>query len=311
MKKVAVLFAGQGAQTTGMGMNVLEQSPDLIPYFDSIQFGLNFNLKDILTTDDGRLNQTLYTQPALLSTSLLLYRQLQTLISFTPAIVAGFSLGEFTALHISGYFDLPTTLSLIQIRAQAMEEASRKTPGAMAAILGMDTDILKTLCQEVSSADGFVGIVNYNCPGQVVISGTVQAVDTVITKAPALGARRAIKLNVSGSFHSPLMHHASLVLAKTLPSLPLLNPTIPLIFNTTATTVALQDVKTTIAQQVQSPVLFQSSIEQMIAQGVDHFIEIGPGSVLSGFVRKINPAVKVVSYNGNQDIQAVKELLHE
>jgi [acyl-carrier-protein] S-malonyltransferase len=311
MKKVAVLFAGQGAQATGMGLNVLEQSPDLIPYFQSIQSSLNFNLKEILTSEDGRLNKTLYTQPALLSTSLLLYRQLQTLVPFTPNIVAGFSLGEFTALHVSGYFDLSTILSLIQIRAQAMDESSQNTPGAMAAILGMDTDILKTLCQDVSTTDAYVGIVNYNCPGQVVISGAVSAVDTVITKAPALGARRAIKLNVSGSFHSPLMHHASHVLSKTLPSLSMFTPTIPLIFNTTATTVALEDVKDTIAQQVQSPVLFQSSIERMIAQGVHHFIEIGPGSVLSGFVRKIDSTVKVVSYNGNQDIQAVKELLHE
>jgi [acyl-carrier-protein] S-malonyltransferase len=309
MKKIGVLFAGQGAQTTGMGLSVLQETPSLLPYFDTIASQLQFPLRDMLLSTDGRLNQTQYTQPAMLATSLLLYQQLKTLLPFSAVAMAGFSLGEYTALHASKIISLHGILKLIQIRAQAMHQAATDAPGAMAAILGMDEQVLIALCKQVSTASASVIVANYNCPGQLVISGHREAVNQVVALAPTQGARRAIMLNVSGAFHTPIMQAAQSALLTVLPSIHFSASPIALYSNVDAKPMRLDTIIHTIAKQVVSPVYFERSIRNMIQDGIQAFIEIGPGNVLSGFVKKIDPMIPVSAFNGLSDLEKIKEIL--
>ncbi len=310
MKPFAVLFAGQGAQTLGMGLSAVNETPTLVDYYNSIQQHIKFNLKGILSGEISGLNQTEFTQPSLLATSLLYYRQLQHLFPIKPQYLIGFSLGEYTALHVSGHLDLVSTLQLIQVRASAMASASRSNPGTMAAIIGLPTQVLESLCLQVNKPKNNVMIANYNCPGQLVISGHELAVKEVMALATANGAKRAIPLNVSGAFHSPLMAEAGLTLKKALQSIAFQPSQIPMIFNWTGKPLSqLSELPHYLVEQVQSSVQFEHSIRYLSSQHIDTFIEIGPGSVLSGLVKKILPDAKVVSYNGQQDLSLVKELL--
>ncbi len=310
MKRLAVLFAGQGAQSVGMGLSAIQETPALVDYYKNIQQHLSFDLKAILSGELPRLNQTEYTQPALLATSLLYYRQLQDLFPIQPQYLVGFSLGEYTALHIAGHLDLASTLGLIQVRANAMAAASQTNPGTMAAIIGLPTQVLESLCLQVNKPQHQVIIANYNCPGQLVISGHELAVKEVMTLATTNGAKRAIPLNVSGAFHSPLMASAAQQLSKSLQTIRFQASQIPMIFNWTGKPLSqLKDLNNHLIQQVQSSVQFESSIRYLSAQQIDRFIEIGPGNVLAGLVKKILPDAKVLSYNGQHDLPLVKELL--
>jgi len=310
MKRLAVLFAGQGAQSLGMGLSAIEETPTLMTYFNTIQQHLNFDLKKILNGEVSGLNQTEFTQPSLLATSLLYYRQLQTLLPLNPQYLVGFSLGEYTALHIAGHLDLTSTLQLIQVRANAMAAASRSNPGMMAAIIGLSTSVLESLCVQVNKPKHQVIIANYNCPGQLVISGHELAVKEVMTLATANGAKRAIPLNVSGAFHSPLMADAGQQLSKVLQSIKFQVSQTPMVFNWTGEPLPhLTDLPLYLVQQVQSSVQFENSIRYISAQQIDTFIEIGPGNVLAGLVKKILPDAKINSYNGQKDLSLVKELL--
>jgi len=310
MKRLAVLFAGQGAQSLGMGLSAIEETPVLMSYFNTIQQHLNFDLKKILNGEVSGLNLTEFTQPSLLATSLLYYRQLQTLLPLNPQYLIGFSLGEYTALHTAGHLDLTSTLQLIQVRANAMAAASRSNPGMMAAIIGLSTSVLESLCVQVSKPKHQVIIANYNCPGQLVISGHELAVKEVMTLATANGAKRAIPLNVSGAFHSPLMADAGQQLSKVLQSIKFQASQTPMVFNWTGKPLPhLSDLPLYLVQQVQSSVQFENSIRYLSTQQIDTFIEIGPGNVLAGLVKKILPDVKVISYNGQKDLSLVKELL--
>jgi len=310
MKRLAVLFAGQGAQSLGMGLSAIEETPVLMSYFNTIQQHLNFDLKKILNGEVSGLNLTEFTQPSLLATSLLYYRQLQTLLPLNPQYLIGFSLGEYTALHTAGHLDLTSTLQLIQVRANAMAAASRSNPGMMAAIIGLSTSVLESLCVQVSKPKHQVIIANYNCPGQLVISGHELAVKEVMTLATANGAKRAIPLNVSGAFHSPLMADAGQQLSKVLQSIKFQVSQTPMVFNWTGEPLPhLTDLPLYLVQQVQSSVQFENSIRYISAQQIDTFIEIGPGNVLAGLVKKILPDAKINSYNGQKDLSLVKELL--
>ncbi len=310
MKRYAILFAGQGAQAIGMGIQALAASPYLTSYFESIQKHLHFDLKAILTGEKPGLNQTEFTQPALLATSLLYVQQLQHELPLRPSFYLGFSLGEYTALHASGHLDLPSTLNLIQVRANAMAKAGLEQPGSMAAIIGMSAEDLNRLCLQVNQPNQIVMIANYNCPGQLVISGHQEAVKQVMNLATQHGAKRAIALNVSGAFHSPLMKPAGSVLATALPKFRFLPAKTPMIFNWTGKPLAnLKDLPNHLIQQVQSSVLFENSIRYVAQEGIQDFLEIGPGNVLSGFVKKILPSANVVSYNGLSDLNLVKEFI--
>jgi [acyl-carrier-protein] S-malonyltransferase len=311
MKPYAILFAGQGAQQVGMGLSALQQTPELNPYFDTIQQHVSFSLKDVLSGTQPTLNQTGFTQPSLLVTSLLYYQQLNQFIPLKPHYYLGFSLGEYTALHLSGHLDLASTLSLIQKRANAMQEAATLFPGAMAAIIGLDVKVLETICIDVSRQDHQVVVANYNCPGQYVISGHQAAVQEGMRLSLHAGAKRALPLNVSGAFHSPLMQFSSDVLKATLSTVHFQAAHTPMIFNVTGTALPhLSDLPELLIQQVKAPVQFEKSIRYLAQLGVHNFLEIGPGSVLTGLVKKIIPDGSVISYNGMDDRQAVKEWLH-
>lgn len=311
MKKVAILFAGQGAQYAQMGLQTIAETPLLQPYADIMQASLSFSLSTILASTDGSLNLTKYTQPSVLATSLLLYRQLQTLSPFTPDYVAGFSLGEFTALHVAGYLDLPSVLSLITLRAEAMDTIANQRPGAMAAVIGGTLSDVEALVLSIHTPSTPLWIANYNCPGQVVISGSVDAIDKAISLASQFNIRRAIKLNVSGAFHTQFMKDASLPIATFLEKNSLLKPSTPMLFNISGDQVQAIDVIPSIISQVYSPVYFQKTIENLLTLGVNTFIEIGPGNVLTGFVKKISTDAVVFTYNGINDLSPIKEYLHE
>lgn len=310
MKRFAILFAGQGAQSVGMGLSALQETPSLAPYFNQIQQHLSFDLKSILNGQTAGINQTEFTQPSLLATSLLYYQQLQHSFPITPSYMIGFSLGEYTALHLAGHLDLANTLRLIQVRANAMAKASLSNPGSMAAILGLSSEVLDSICLQVNKTNHQVIIANYNSPGQLVISGHALAVKEVMAMATAQGAKRAIPLNVSGAFHSPLMADAGRDLSIALQGIEFQPSQIPMIFNWTGKPLPqLADLPHFLTQQIQSSVQFEASIRYLATQHIDTFLEIGPGTVLAGLVKKILPDAKVCSYNGLQDVPMVKELM--
>ena len=310
MKSVAILFAGQGAQTIGMGLSTLTQTPQLESLFLSIQQQLDFDLRGILSGQIDGLNQTRFTQPSLVATSLLYYHQLQTLLPIKPSFFLGFSLGEYTALYASGHADLATTLQLIQHRAKAMAAASDANPGMMAAILGLTSPTLTSICQSINREGHVVVIANINSPGQLVISGHSLAVKEAMLEATKQGAKRTIPLNVSGAFHSPLMQEASHAIASFCQTITFKPSHTPMIFNWTGKPLPLlSDLPLYLTNQVKASVQFEASIQYLSNQGITHFLEIGPGNVLSNLVKKMIPDAVVASYNGVNDLQAIKELL--
>lgn len=311
MKPFALLFAGQGSQNVGMGLSAIQETPQLQTFLTQLQSYAHFDLTGILAGTLPGLNRTEYTQPSLVAASLLYFQQLQMLFpEVKPDFYLGFSLGEYSALYASGHLDLKSLFHLLEIRATAMAQVSENQPGMMAAILGMEVSALRQLCAQHSRADHFVMIANYNAPGQLVISGHKEAVKTVMNAALAQGAKRAIALNVSGAFHTPLMHPASEQIALALNQITLNAAHTPVVFNWTGETLPhLNHLKDYLIHQVKSPVMFEPSIRYLAKQGIDHFVEIGPGNVLMGLVKKILPEAKVVSYNGVQDLKHVKELL--
>jgi [acyl-carrier-protein] S-malonyltransferase len=310
MKPVAILFAGQGAQTIGMGLSTLTETPQLESLFLSFQQQLDFDLRGILSGQIDGLNQTRYTQPSLVATSILYYQQLQSLLPIKASYFLGFSLGEYTALYASGHTDLATTLQMIQYRAKAMASASESNPGMMAAIIGLSFPTLYEICQSISRENHQVVIANINSPGQLVISGHSLAVKEAMLEATKQGAKRTLALNVSGAFHSPLMQQASSALASFCRTITLRPSHTPVIFNWTGKPIsALADLPVYLTNQVKSSVQFEASIHYLTEQGITHFIEIGPGNVLANLVKKINPNALVVSYNGINDLHAIKELL--
>lgn len=309
MKSVAILFAGQGAQALGMGLSALAQTPQLESLFSDIQHQLDFDLKGILSGQLPGLDQTRYTQPSLVATSILYYQQLQSLLTIKPSYFLGFSLGEYTALFASGHTDLATTLQLIQHRAKAMAAASEANPGMMAAILGLPFTTLDAICQSISRDGHQVVIANINSPGQLVISGHALAVKAAMEEASKQGAKRTIALNVSGAFHSPLMQPASTAIASFCQTITFNPSHTPMIFNWTGKPLpTLAELPVYLTNQVKASVQFEASIQYLSQQGVTHFLEIGPGNVLTNLVKKIIPDARVASYNGVDDLQTIKEL---
>lgn len=310
MKSVAILFAGQGAQSLGMGLSALSQTPQLESLFSDIQHQLDFDLKNILSGQVPGLDQTRYTQPSLVATSLLYYHQLQSLLPINPNYFLGFSLGEYTALYASGHTDLATTLQLIQHRAKAMALASDANPGMMAAILGLPFASLHAICQSISRDGHQVVIANINSPGQLVISGHGLAVKAAMEEASKQGAKRTIALNVSGAFHSPLMQSASTAIKAFCQTIAFNPAHTPMIFNWTGQPLSnLNELPVYLTNQVTSSVQFEASIQYLVQHGITHFLEIGPGTVLTNLVKKIIPDAGVASYNGIEDLQTIKEFL--
>ena len=299
--KLAVLYAGQGAQHPGMGKEFYEGSPAFRAAFDSAE--LDFDLHRVCFEDpDGLLNQTEYTQPCMVAfacgvTAVLAQQGVK------PAYVAGLSLGEYSALEAAGVFTAKQAIELAAYRGKAMAEAAKGIDCGMTAVLNLDRQALAVCCEQAAQL-GCVQICNYNCPGQIVISGLKEAVETAAVKLKEAGARRVIPLNVSGPFHSYLLEEAGEKLGRFLENIPVSEPKIPYVANVTAAYVTkAEDVKPLLTRQVSSSVRWQQSVEIMLADGVDRFIEIGPGKTLAGFIRKINREATVINIEKFEDLE--------
>jgi [acyl-carrier-protein] S-malonyltransferase len=281
----AYIFPGQGAQFTGMGQDLYNQSTLAKKMFDQANDILGFNITNIMfqgTAED--LKQTKVTQPAIFLHSVILAKTLGD--SFKPDMVAGHSLGEFSALVANKTLSFEDGLQLVFQRALAMQKACEVQPSTMAAVLGLEDAMVEKICAETA---GVVVAANYNCPGQLVISGEIDAVNNACEALKAAGARRALVLPVGGAFHSPLMEPAREELANAIENTQFSKPICPIYQNVTATAVNNEsDIKQNLISQLTAPVKWTQSVNQLIADGASEFIEVGPGNVLQGLVKKIN-----------------------
>ncbi len=284
----AYVFPGQGAQFVGMGKDLYDNNPEAKELFEKANDILGFRITDLMfegTEDD--LKQTKVTQPAIFLHSVLLAKSLGN--EFKPDMVAGHSLGEFSALVAAGALSFEEGLKLVSKRAHAMQKACELRPSTMAAVLALPDEKVEALCAEV---DDVVTPANYNCPGQVVISGTMEGIDAACEKMLAAGAKRAIKLKVGGAFHSPLMQPAQEELAEAIAEAKFTTPVCPVYQNVDGKPhTDPEEIKANLIKQLTAPVRWTYDVEAMIADGADEFIELGPGAVLQGLVKKIDRGV--------------------
>ncbi len=288
----AFVFPGQGAQFPGMGKDLFESSAIAKERFHQANEILGFEITEIMFGEDAEaLKQTKVTQPAIFLHSTILSEVMGD--RFQPEMVAGHSLGEFSALVAAGVFSFEEGLSLVSERALAMQAACNETPGTMAAILGLEDEKVESICE---STPGVVIPANYNCPGQLVISGAVDAVENACEAFKEAGARRALLLPVGGAFHSPLMEPAKARLAKAIENTTFNAPSCAVYQNVTAKgTLDADEIKSNLVAQLTAPVRWTQSVQQMIADGALHFTEVGPGKVLQGLVKKIDRHIETAS----------------
>jgi len=281
----AYVFPGQGAQFTGMGKELYDSNPMAKELFEKANDILGFRITDIMFEGTAeQLKQTNVTQPAVFLHSVILAKTLGE--SFKPDMVAGHSLGEFSALVAAGALTFEDGLKLVAQRAAAMQKACEITPSTMAAVLGLEDKIVEDVC---ASIDGVVVAANYNCPGQLVISGETKAVEAACEAMKAAGAKRALILPVGGAFHSPMMEPAREELAAAIENTTFTNPVCPVYQNVPATAVTdAEEIKRNLIIQLTAPVKWTQSVQNMIADGATLFTEVGPGNVLQGLVKKIN-----------------------
>ncbi len=282
----AYVFPGQGAQFSGMGKNLYETSDKARELFEKANEILGFRITDIMFSgSDEELKQTKVTQPAIFLHSVVLATELGE--SFKPEMVAGHSLGEFSALTASGALSFEDGLKLVYQRALAMQKACEANPSTMAAVLGLPDEKIEEICSAFTNE--VVVAANYNCPGQVVISGSNEGIDLACQKLLEAGAKRALKLNVGGAFHSPLMEPARLELASAIEKTPFKAPVCPVYQNVNALPQTDPEIiKINLIAQLTSPVRWTQSVLAMIADGATDFTELGPGAVLQGLIKKIN-----------------------
>ncbi|KLV28265.1 [acyl-carrier-protein] S-malonyltransferase [Niallia circulans] len=310
MSKIAFVFPGQGSQAVGMGKDLFEQFEPAANVFKKADQKLNFSLTDLIFEGPKEeLTLTHNTQPALLTTSIAILEHFKQ-FNIQPDFVAGHSLGEYSALVAAGVLSFEEAVFAVRKRGEYMQEAVPAGEGAMAAVLGLEREKLTAVTQEISDAGNSVQLANLNCPGQIVISGTTKGVELAGEKAKEAGAKRAIPLEVSGPFHSELMKPAAEKFASVLDGLQLTDAKIPVIANVTAA--PIQDhaeIKAKLVEQLYSSVLWEDSVRKMLDLGVDTFIEIGPGKVLSGLIKKIDRKAKVYAVNDMETSSKVAEEL--
>ena len=305
MSKVAFIFPGQGAQYCGMGQDFYEQTKIGKETYDMASGLLGFDLPKLCFEKNDRLDMTEYPQAAMVTTGIAMMRVLEAERKVSPDVAAGLSLGEYCALAAAGVMSDGDAVSTVRQRGIFMQEAVPAGIGAMAAILALDASKIEEVLKDMED----VWIANYNCPGQIVITGKKEAVEAASEKLLAAGAKRALMLNVSGPFHSPMLVNAGEKLGKVLESVEIHTPVIPYVANVTAGYVTDKEmVKPLLIRQVSSSVRWQQSVEAMAAQGVDTFIEIGPGKTLAGFMKKITRDVNVFNIEKLDDLEKLPDL---
>ena len=306
MSKIAFIFPGQGAQVCGMGQEFYEQTETGKEVFDKASELLGFSVPELCFEKNDRLDLTEYTQPAMVTASIAMTKVFVEKTGITPSVTAGLSLGEYAAMAAAGVMSWEDAIALVRQRGILMREAVPAGLGAMAAVLARDAQKIEEV---IAPIDG-VQIANYNCPGQIVISGRKEAVAEASERLKEAGAKRVLPLNVSGPFHSSMLTEAGEKLGKVLENVEVHTPQIPYVANVTAEYVTDEkEVKQLLKKQVSSSVRWEQSIRRMIADGVDTFIEIGPGKTLTGFMKKIDRNVKALNIEKMEDIEKVKEAL--
>ena len=290
----AYVFPGQGAQFPGMGKDLYESSADAKQMFEQANNILGFSITDIMFGEDAEaLKQTKVTQPAIFLHSVILSKVLDN--AFYPDMVAGHSLGEFSALVSARYLSFEDGLKLVSQRAQAMQKACEKNPSTMAAVIGLENEVVEDIC---NSIEDVVVPANYNCPGQLVISGSNSGIDIACKKLTEAGARRALKLPVGGAFHSPLMEPAKAELEQAINNTEFKKGICPIYQNVTATAITNPDeIKENLKKQLTASVLWTQTMQKMISDGLSSVIEVGPGKVLQGLFKKVDKQIPTESFS--------------
>ena len=305
MNKIAFIYPGQGAQKAGMGKDFYAYSPLAAEIYDKASEILNIDMKALCFEENDLLDQTEYTQAAMVTTCLAMTAVLED-AGLHPDVTAGLSLGEYCAIAVAGGMTTEDAIRLVRKRGILMQNTVPKGEGAMAAVIGAETELIEKCLAPIED----VSIANYNCPGQIVITGKKLAVEQAVEALKAAGVRRCVMLNVSGPFHSTMMIPAGEALDQEMADMQWSELKIPYVTNVTAEYVTdIQETRALLAKQVASSVRWQASMERMIADGVDTFVEIGPGKTLAGFMRKINRNAKVYTVNTVEDAQKVIEEL--
>lgn len=304
MRKIAFIYPGQGAQKAGMGADFYEESKEAREIYEEADNRLGINLKELCFVENEHLNQTRYTQPAMVTTCLAITAYLKKQ-GVLPCVTAGLSLGEYAALSACGAMNEMEAIETVYKRGILMEKAVPQGKGAMAAILGLDEHVV----QEVLHLRNGVYIANYNCPGQIVITGMKESVAYAMEDLKQAGAKRVVLLNVSGPFHSPYLEEAGKNLLVELDKVNVKDPQIPYVSNVTAEYVYdRHEIRNLLARQVSSPVRWQQTMERMIDNGIDTFIEIGPGRTLTGFLKKINRSVSCRSVGTVEEAKEIAKM---
>lgn len=295
----AFLFPGQGSQHVGMGSDLYDRYPAARAVFDQADSLLGFSLSGLcFNGPEADLTDTLNQQPALLATSIATWEAMQATGWDAPAFVAGHSLGEFSALVAAGSLSFADGLALVRRRGELMKTAGETEPGAMAAILALDIDTLAAICAEATAEIGRpVQVANDNCPGQIVISGDQDALALAMTRAEAAGARRVVQLPITIAAHSALMASAADDFAEAVDATPIAAPRVPVIANVTARPLTTpEDIRTELKAQLTAPVRWTDSVNHLLAAGADTFVEVGPGEVLLGLVKRIDRKAKRIKF---------------
>lgn len=305
MSKFAFIYPGQGAQKAGMGKDFYENSPLARDVYDRASECLKLDMRALCFEENDLLDQTEYTQAAMVTTCLAMTAVLNEQ-GAEADVTAGLSLGEYCAIAEAGAMDLLDAIRLVRVRGQLMQHTVPTGEGAMAAVLGMDADQIDAVIEPIAN----VTVANYNCPGQIVITGGTAGIEQASKALKEAGAKRVVPLNVSGPFHSPMLRSAGEKLGKELLTVQLGELKIPYVTNVTAEYVTdSSKIRELLTRQVYSPVRWEQSIRKMIAQGVDTFVEIGPGRTLTGFLRKIDRNVTVYQVNTWEDSKQIMEEL--
>ena len=306
---VAFIFPGQGAQRIGMAQDVQSAFPVARRVFELASEAVGYSMEQLCFEPNDRLDLTAYTQPALLMASMALLEAFRSVSALQPVAAAGLSLGEYSALVCAVCLDLESAVSLVALRGRLMQDACPPGVGAMSTILGLGHDGVDAACASASHL-GVVVPANYNCPGQVVISGHAQAVEAASAAAMKMGARRVIPLKVSGPFHSPLLEPVRSALLERLAQTPMERPAIDVYSNVTAQPVREpDDIRRLLGEQVCSPVLWEQTISNMSSAGIDTFVEFGPGRTLQGLVKRVVPSATTVCVEACQSLEEAARIL--